>query len=86
MRLTAIEQTIVNNLRALPLSEQQLLLTSLKEKVQKKSAEKLNHFQQETAGSALKEFLKKYENDPVDIDTSIFDRDRAFVKEREIDL
>ncbi len=86
MQLTAIEQTIVNNLRALPLSEQQSLLTSLKEKVQKKSTEKLNHFRQETAGSALKEFLKRYENAPVDIDTSIFDRDRAFVKDREIDL
>ncbi len=89
MQLTCIEQAIVNNLRALPLNEQQLLLTSLREKVQKKSAgndSSFNHFRQETAGSALKEFLKRYENDPIDIDTSIFDRDRAFIKEREIDL
>lgn len=39
-----------------------------------------------SAGAALKNFLKKYENDPIDIDTSIFDDYRKTVTEREVDL
>lgn len=35
---------------------------------------------------ALREFLKEYELEQIDIDTTIFDRDRAETKDREIDL
>ena len=35
-----------------------------------------------SAGEALKAFLKKYESDPIDIDTSIFDSYRKSVVER----
>ncbi|GEM_PF-6401988 len=34
---------------------------------------------------ALEEFLKQVESDPFDIDTSIFDRDRAQESEREVE-
>ncbi|MDD5271463.1 MAG: hypothetical protein PHU14_01965 [Methylovulum sp.] len=30
-----------------------------------------------SAGTALQNFLKKYESDPIDIDTRIFEQDRA---------
>jgi hypothetical protein len=36
-----------------------------------------------SAGEALKAFLKKYESDPIDIDTSIFDSYRKSVKDRD---
>ena len=39
-----------------------------------------------SAGLALQNFLKKYEDDPIDIDTSIFDDYRKTVTEREINL
>jgi hypothetical protein len=39
-----------------------------------------------SVGLALQNFLKKYEDDPIDIDTSIFDDYRKTVTEREIDL
>jgi hypothetical protein len=36
-----------------------------------------------SAGEALKKFLKKYESDPIDIDTAIFDSYRKSVVERD---
>jgi len=86
MQLTTIEQDILSNVRILPLNEQQLLLTSLKEKVQKKSAENNLEKKESAFLIAFKKFLKESQEDPLDIDTSIFDRDRASVKEREIEL
>jgi hypothetical protein len=86
MQLTTIEQDILSNVRILPLNEQQLLLTSLKEKVQKKSAENNLEKKESAFLIAFKKFLKENQEDPLDIDTSIFDRDRSSVKEREIEL
>jgi len=39
-----------------------------------------------SAGAALKLFLKKYQSDPVDIDTSIFEQDRATDTDRDFRL
>lgn len=40
----------------------------------------------QSAGTALKNFLKKYESDPVDIDTSFFEQDRATDTDRDFRL
>ncbi len=39
-----------------------------------------------SAGAALKNFLKKYESNPVDIDTSVFEQDRATDTDRDFRL
>ncbi len=91
MQLTAIEQTIVKHIHGLSFKEQQSLLDFilfLKGNIQHK--ENLQNKPLEEKPSpflvAFNKFLKENQEDPLDIDTSIFDRDRAFVKDREIDL
>jgi len=39
-----------------------------------------------SAGTALQNFLKKYEADPIDIDTRIFEKDRATETDRDFKL
>jgi len=39
-----------------------------------------------SAGTALRMFLTKYQSDPIDIDTAIFERDRATETDRDFRL
>lgn len=94
MQLTATEQAVVKNMHDLPLNKQQSILDfSLflkNEALFKENSQHENHKNLEEKSSAFliafKKFLKENAEDPLDIDTSIFDRDRALVKEREINL
>ena len=82
MQLSEIDRKIIANVHSLPLNEQQALLKYsqlLKNKVKKKQKIPEN---KTGFGVKLKEFLEKYESDPVDIDTSIFDSYRKSVTER----
>lgn len=82
MQLSEIDRKLIANVHSLPLKEQQALLEYsllLKNKIKKNKLVKKN---KSSFGVKLKEFLKKYENDPIDIDTSIFDSYRKSVTER----
>jgi hypothetical protein len=84
MQLSELDKKIINVMHGLPLEEQQFILEfglNIKNKFKMK---KMRQFKKTSFGTSLKEFLKKYENDPIDIDTSIFDDYRKTVTEREI--
>lgn len=90
MKLSEIDKQVIANLHSLPLDKQQSILefsTFLKVQIRQ------NRYEKDVVESkpsnfllALHEFLKEDELDPIDIDTTIFDRDRAQAKDREIDL
>jgi hypothetical protein len=80
MKLSEIDRKIIANVHSLPLPEQQALLeysNLLKNKVTQTNSENKTDF-----GVKLKEFLAKYEDDPIDIDTTIFDSYRKSVTDR----
>ncbi len=77
-----IDRKIAANLHSLSLEERKSVLElclSLKDKRKKQRIKKNSG----SFGTALTAFLKKYENDPIDIDTSIFDSYRKSVVERD---
>ncbi|OQX25908.1 MAG: hypothetical protein BWK80_13230 [Desulfobacteraceae bacterium IS3] len=86
MQLNIIEQEILSTVQSLPMEKQQEILNFslfLKDSMQKNQVDKQNP----TAfASALIEFLKEVESEPLDIDISAFDRNRPRESGREIDL
>jgi hypothetical protein len=88
MKLSAIEKQVVANIHGLPLDKQQSVLEYslfLINKVQKDKQEDTEN-NSVSFGVFLKQFLKEVELEPLDIDTSIFDRDRPQDSGREIEL
>jgi hypothetical protein len=88
MKLSAIEKQVVANIHGLPLDKQQSVLDYslfLINKVQKDKQEDTEN-NSVSFGVFLKQFLKEVELEPLDIDTSIFDRDRPQDSGREIEL
>ncbi|MEI7840962.1 MAG: hypothetical protein WCJ11_10710 [Methylococcaceae bacterium] len=86
MQKSKIENQVMNVMHGLPLEEQQSILEfslNIKNKIKMK---KMVQPKKTSFGASLKEFLKEVEDDPIDIDTSIFDDYRKTVTEREIDL
>ncbi|OQX25012.1 MAG: hypothetical protein BWK80_17915 [Desulfobacteraceae bacterium IS3] len=88
MQLNTIEQEILSVLNSLPAEKQQEILNfSLFLKGRMQSDKQEESVKNPTAFvSALKKFLKEVESDPFEIDTSVFDRNRAQESEREIEL
>jgi flagellar hook-basal body complex protein FliE len=85
MKLSAIEKKVVANMHNLPLDKQQVILelsASLMQKKKAKKTEKNNL----TFAEFLTQFRQEIEAEQLDIDTSIFDRDRHSYTDREIEL
>lgn len=88
MKLSAIEKQVIANIHSLPLDKQQSVLEFslfLINKVQKDKQDDIEK-NNSSFGVFLKEFLKEVELEPLDIDTSIFDRNRPQDSGREIEL
>jgi hypothetical protein len=90
-----LENQLVNEIHYLPVDAMEKMLkwvrslkkvTPVEQTMQLDNVVNFERDESISAGLALKNFLKKYENDPIDIDTSIFDDYRKTVTEREIDL
>lgn len=82
MQLSELDKKIINVIHGLPLEEQQSILNfglGLKNKMKMK---KMVQPKKASFSASLKEFLKEVEDDPIDIDTSIFDDYRKTVTER----
>jgi len=80
MQMNMIEQEILSILNSLPAETQQEILNFslfLKRKMQSDGQNESLKANPEAFVSALKKFLEEVESDPFDIDTSVFDRDRA---------
>ena len=76
MQLSEIDKQVVANMHGLSLNEQQIILDislSFKNKIKQNPS---------SFATRLKEFLKEVEDDPIDIDTSIFDDYRKTVTDR----
>lgn len=88
MKLSAIEKQVVANIHGLPLDKQQSVLEYSLFLINKVQKDKQENTENNSASFAvfLKEFLKEVELEPLDIDTSIFDRDRPQDSGREIEL
>jgi hypothetical protein len=81
MQLSEIEKKVVANMHSLPLDKQHSILEFslfLQDSFNKKN--------KSSFAASLKEFLNEVELEPLDIDTSIFDRDRPLDSGREINL
>ena len=78
-----VEEQLIKEIHELPIEVMEAML-NLALSVKHKSIE--TDKTTNAAGLALREFLKKYESDPIDIDISIFDSYRKDVKERDIEL
>lgn len=86
MQKSKIENQVMNVMHGLPLEEQQSILEFSLNIKNKFKMKKMVQPPKKSFGESLKEFLKEVEDDPIDIDTSIFDDYRKTVTEREIDL
>ncbi len=74
MQINSIEQDILCIVHELPIEKQKEILSfSL---FLKSTLTKQTHKEPSAFRTALRQFLKKVEQDPIDIDTSIFDADR----------
>jgi hypothetical protein len=82
MQLSEIDRKIIANVHSLPLNEQHALLEYSKLLKNRIKNNKKNLENKTSFGVNLKAFLEKYESDPIDIDTSIFDSYRKSVTER----
>jgi hypothetical protein len=82
MKLSAIEKQVIANMHSLPLEKQQVILEISAFLIKKKKNEKNS----QTFAAFLKEFRQEIESEQLDIDTSIFDRDRHTYKDREMEL
>lgn len=85
MKLSAIEKQVVANMHNLPLDKQQVILELSAFFIQKKKAKKTEKINQSFA-EFLTQFRQEIEAEQLDIDTSIFDRDRHSYTDREIEL
>lgn len=85
MQLSEIEKKVVANMHSLPLDKQHSILefSLFLQDSFKKNRNKKN---KSSFAASLKEFLNEVELEPLDIDTSIFDRDRPMDSGREINL
>jgi len=101
MQLSAIEQQVITNMHGLPSEQQQAILAFSLFLINKASSYPAKSMDTglsgknrradlmqpaSTAGEALKEFLAKYELDPIDIDTAIFEQDRETETDRDFKL
>jgi hypothetical protein len=85
MQLSEIEKKVVANMHSLPSDKQHSILEFslfLRDNFKKNRSQK----NQPSFAVSLKEFLHEVESEPLNIDTSIFDRDRQQGSGREIDL
>jgi hypothetical protein len=82
MKLSTIEKQVVTNMHNLPPDKQQMILELSLLLMKKKKPEK----NQQTFAQFLKQFRQEIETEQLDIDTSIFDRDRHSYTDREIEL
>jgi ATP phosphoribosyltransferase len=85
MKLSTIEKQVVANMHNLPLDKQQVVLELSSFLIQKKKAKKTEKNNQ-TFAEFLTQFRQEIEAEQLDIDTSIFDRDRHSYIDREIEL
>ena len=76
-----VEEQLIKEIHELPIEIMEAML-NLALSVKHKNVEEPEN----KAGLALRAFLKKYESEPIDIDTSIFDSYRKDVRERDIEL
>ncbi|MCK5354384.1 MAG: hypothetical protein KAJ63_04650 [Methyloprofundus sp.] len=84
MQISTIEENILSTVHNLPIEKQQEILDFslfLKNKLQK--AELKNH---SSFSIALHEFLNEVKDNPLGIDTAIFDRDREQESGRDFQL
>lgn len=84
MQMTTTEQNILSTVHNLPIEKQQEILDFslfLKSKLQKTELKNLSSF-----AIALHEFLNEVKENPLDIDTTVFDSDRAQESERDFQL
>ncbi len=82
MKLSAIEKQVVANMHNLPLEKQQVILELSAFLIQKKKTEK----KAQNFAEFLEQFRQEIETEQLDIDTSIFERDRHSYTDREIEL
>jgi hypothetical protein len=85
MKLSAIEKQVIANMHNLSLDKQQVILELSSFLTQKKKAKKTEKNNQ-TFAEFLTQFRQEIEAEQLDIDTSIFDRDRHSYTDREIEL
>ncbi|MCX7069100.1 MAG: hypothetical protein NTW85_15620 [Methylococcales bacterium] len=85
MKLSPIEKQVVTNMHDLPLDKQHVIL-EFSAFLKNKSTEKQPENNGQSFREFLKEFRKEIEAEQLDIDTSIFDRDRHSYADREIEL
>jgi hypothetical protein len=90
MTKVELEKKLINEIHYLPdeVMEEMLRWVLLINKItHRENIVQTSHTGQDneplSAGEALKSFLKKYESDPVGIDTSIFEQDRKTETDRD---
>lgn len=86
MQMTYIEENILQTVQHLPVEKQQEILDFslfLKNKIERVSLEKS---QKPNFSSALHSFLADVKNTPIEIDTQLFDNDRAVISGRDFIL
>lgn len=84
MQINSIEQDILCVVHELPIEKQKEILDFslfLKNTLTKQIPKESSDFR-----TALRQFLKKVEQDPIDIDTSLFDADRETESDRDFQL
>ncbi len=90
MNLSTIEKQVVANLHSLPMNKQQSVLEFslflLNNTINKHSQNNETESTDASFDVFLKAFLTETQLEPLDIDTSIFDRDRPQESGREIEL
>ncbi len=89
MQINTIEQKILSTVHSLPMERQEEVLNFslfLKGRMQFNKQNEMINQNQTAFVSALKEFLKEVESDPLDMDISVFDRNRPQESGRETAL
>jgi len=89
MQLSTIEQQVINNMHGLPLDQQRAILDLslfLINRTPNYPAEQPKQQDDVSFSQFLKRFLKEVEEEPLDIDTRLFDQDRPQESGRAIDL
>ncbi len=84
MQMTYIEENILQTVQHLPVEKQQEILDFslfLKNKIERVSLKKS---QKPSFSSALHDFLADVKNTPIEIDTQLFDNDRAVISGRNL--
>jgi|GEM_PF-2362082 len=89
MQLNMIEQEILSTVHGLPMEKQREALNFtlfLKKNIRSDKQNEENRQNMTPFVFALEDFLKEVESDPLEIDTSVFDRDRPQESGRDIEL